>query len=68
MKHDVYLGLGTNLGNKLKNIEKAIDALSNKLGHCIKVSSLYQSKPWGFESNNDFINLVVHFKTNNSPQ
>lgn len=63
MKKSLYLGLGTNLGNKAENIKKAIIALSNKLGQFTALSSIYQSEPWGFESDNQFFNIVIEFKT-----
>ncbi len=63
MNQTVYLGLGTNLGNKKKNFRDALKALFNELGEPIKVSSIYQSEPWGFKSPNFFLNIVVSYKT-----
>jgi 2-amino-4-hydroxy-6-hydroxymethyldihydropteridine diphosphokinase len=64
MNHKVFLGLGTNLGNKLENLKSAINAL-NKIG-CQKIdeSFVYRSKPWGFKSNNSFLNCVIAIGTN----
>ena len=67
MKKTVYLGLGSNLGNKVENLRKAIYALSNKLGDYSSISSLYESEPWGFESEHTFFNIVVKYKTDISP-
>lgn len=67
MKKSLYIGLGTNLGNKAENIKKAIVSLSNKLGQFTALSSIYQSEPWGFESDDQFFNLVIEFKTDFKP-
>ena len=66
-KHRVYLGLGTNLGNKEENIAKAIDKIKEKIGRILAQSSFYYSKPMGFESANDFVNAVVLCSTSLSP-
>jgi 2-amino-4-hydroxy-6-hydroxymethyldihydropteridine diphosphokinase len=63
----VYLGLGTNLGDKEFNLNEAITALIMEVGEVFGQSSLYKSKSWGFESANDFLNEVVLMKTNLSP-
>ena len=63
MYQTVYLGLGTNLGNKKNNLKNAIKALSLELGEPVKVSSVCQSEPWGFKSPNSFLNLVVSYNT-----
>ncbi len=63
----IYLSLGSNLGNKKENLKNAVLLLSEEIGEVISTSSLYQSKPWGFESENDFINSVIIMKTFLSP-
>jgi 2-amino-4-hydroxy-6-hydroxymethyldihydropteridine diphosphokinase len=63
----VYLGLGTNLGEKERNLNEAIIFLSQELGFVIRSSTFYTSKPWGFESDNDFLNAVVLIDTNLTP-
>jgi 2-amino-4-hydroxy-6-hydroxymethyldihydropteridine diphosphokinase len=63
----VYLGLGTNLGCKSKNLKDAINLIALKLGKVCDVSSTYVSEPWGFESKNEFLNLVLLLDTNLSP-
>ena len=65
--HDLYLGLGTNLGNKAENISHAVRILGEKLGEVIAVSSLYETKPVGFVSENDFINAACYIKTTFDP-
>jgi 2-amino-4-hydroxy-6-hydroxymethyldihydropteridine diphosphokinase len=63
----VYLGLGTNIGNKKENLTRAIEALSLALGHYTQLSSFIETAPWGFESDNPFINCAAAFETELSP-
>lgn len=63
----VYLSLGSNLGNREQTIDKAIQLLSEQVGPLIKRSSFFYSKPWGFDSPNDFCNICTSFKTELSP-
>ena len=67
MKSQVYLGLGTNLGNKLENLYKTIDVLSQNVGIITNKSLIYQSEPWGFEAKDLFYNMVIEIKTSFSP-
>lgn len=61
-QHQVLLSLGSNLGNRLENINNCIDLLHQKVGTIIKVSSLYESASWGFESDS-FYNCAVLMHT-----
>lgn len=63
----VYLGLGTNLGDKERNLNDAILKLLLEVGCVIRQSLFYASKPWGFESENGFLNTVVLVETNLPP-
>ena len=63
----VYLGLGTNIGNKKENLTRAIEALSLALGHYTALSSFVETAPWGFESENAFLNCAVAFETELAP-
>lgn len=64
----VYLGLGSNLGQRKKNIILAIRKLTKVRGIKLeKVSSLYQSAPWGYKKQPDFLNAVVKISTVHSP-
>ena len=63
----VYLGLGTNLGEKERNLTVAILALSSEDYHIVCQSAFYKSKPWGFKSDNAFLNAVVLIETDLSP-
>lgn len=63
----VFLGIGTNLGDKEENITQAVDHIADSIGHMVMVSSYFYSKPWGFESDNDFVNVVVMVESDFSP-
>ena len=65
--HMVYLGLGTNLGDKQKNLNDAIRMLENLVGEVEKVSSVIETEPEGFKSDNLFLNAVVKVRTALSP-
>lgn len=65
--HKVYLGLGSNLGNKEENILEAIKRIGELIGVVVRQSSLYKTEPWGFESENYFVNAVVCCHTSLSP-
>ena len=67
MTKRVFLGLGTNLGNKIENLTRAIEALSLALGTCKAQSSFLETEPWGFESDNGFLNCVAAFDTELTP-
>lgn len=58
-----YLSLGSNLGDKEHNILEAVRLLAEKAGTIVKCSSLMVTKPWGFESENDFVNAAVALDT-----
>ncbi len=63
-----YLSLGTNLGDKRRNIDGATEKIRELIGTILRQSALYATKPWGFESENDFINAAVCVETSLSPR
>lgn len=63
----VFLGLGTNLGEKEQLLNDTIIQISLQLGEVLRQSSFFESKPWGFISDNDFLNAVILVNTNLSP-
>jgi len=60
-QHQVVLSIGTNQGNRLENIENCMRLIHQEIGTIIKVSNLYESPSWGFQSD-AFYNcaLVLH--------
>jgi len=63
----VYLGLGTDLGNRLENLKNVIDKLNNSAGKISAISPVYETEPVGFKGKGDFLNMVVMLETKLSP-
>ena len=63
-----YLTLGTNLGDKRKNIAEAIKNIGELVGDVVRQSALYETEPWGFRSDNRFVNAAVCVDTQLSPR
>ncbi|MDD4150329.1 MAG: 2-amino-4-hydroxy-6-hydroxymethyldihydropteridine diphosphokinase [Bacteroidales bacterium] len=59
----IYLGIGGNLGNRLENINSAINHITKDIVRPDKISSVYLSEPWGFEHAKYFTNVVIALKT-----
>jgi 2-amino-4-hydroxy-6-hydroxymethyldihydropteridine diphosphokinase len=66
--HQVYLGLGTNLGNKEANLKDALEEIRKRVGEVTSLSAFHASEPWGFKSENAFLNAVCCVHTDFSPQ
>ncbi len=62
-----YLSLGSNQGDKLQNLQQAIDLIGENIGAIQKISSVYKTKSWGFDSD-DFFNICVEISTNLNPE
>ncbi|MGM9734786.1 MAG: 2-amino-4-hydroxy-6-hydroxymethyldihydropteridine diphosphokinase [Candidatus Cryptobacteroides sp.] len=61
-KVELYLSLGSNLGDREGNLRKALELLDEGLGvHYKAVSSFLETEPWGFESDDRFINIAVSY-------
>lgn len=63
----VYLGLGTNIGNKRKNMVTAAALLAERAGDVLSLSSFYETEPWGFDSENTFLNAALELETSCLP-
>ena len=68
MQHEVYLGLGTNLGDKVQHLNDAIIRISERVGQVVCQSSFLETEPWGFESDHTFLNAVICCKTEKTPR
>ena len=66
--HQVYLGLGSNLGDCRKNLERAIRLIDDRVGQVIRQSSFIETEPWGFESEHKFMNAVILCETTKTPR
>ena len=63
----VYLGLGTNLGDKQAQLQRAVSEIEKRIGRIVALSSFYDTAPWGFHSDNTFLNAAVQVDTTLQP-
>ena len=64
---EIYLGLGSNLGDKCLHLRTAINEIEKRIGHVECQSAFVETEPWGFDSDNTFVNAVVRVDTALSP-
>lgn len=62
-----YLALGTNIGNKRRNMITAAALLAERVGDVLALSGFYETEPWGFQSENTFLNAALRLETSLSP-
>lgn len=62
MEH-VFIGIGTNLGDKIANMHLAVALIEKHVGAVINRSTFYESEPWGFQSAEWFLNGVIEIQT-----
>lgn len=55
----IYVSLGSNLGNKLQNLDIARELIGNEVGNMHSVSGIYESAAWGYSSENLFYNCCL---------
>jgi len=65
--NSVYIILGGNLGDKRKNLEIALQVISQKIGKIQRQSLIYETEPWGFEDSKNFFNQVIEIDTSLNP-
>lgn len=65
---NAYLALGTNIGNKRRNMITAAALLAERAGDVLALSGFYETEPWGFRSDNTFLNAALQLETSLSPQ
>lgn len=66
--HEVYLSLGTNLGEKEKNLKNAIIKIQTLIGTVTRQSAFITTAPWGFQSDNQFLNCCILCLTSLTPR
>ena len=66
--HEVYLGLGSNLGDREAVLLQAIKLIDERVGQVLRHSSFIETEPWGFESTNRFLNAAVCCETTLTPR
>ncbi len=63
----VYLSLGSNLGDKINNLQTTLNLIDSKVGDVLLISSVYQTKAEGFVGE-DFLNCCVSLRTSMEPK
>jgi 2-amino-4-hydroxy-6-hydroxymethyldihydropteridine diphosphokinase len=66
--HILYLLLGSNLGDKKKQMKNAVRFINEMIGQVTRYSSIYETEPWGFSSENTFLNRALKVSTFHSPE
>ncbi|SFC83040.1 2-amino-4-hydroxy-6-hydroxymethyldihydropteridine diphosphokinase [Clostridium uliginosum] len=68
-RHKVYIGLGSNIGDKEENLKEAINKISKEKNTVItKQSSFIETEPWGYLDQEDFLNAVIEIETTLEPE
>jgi 2-amino-4-hydroxy-6-hydroxymethyldihydropteridine diphosphokinase len=67
MANYVFLGLGSNLGERKALLDKALELISESVGRVSAISGIYETQPWGFKTGTDFLNMVVQVHTDLNP-
>ena len=65
--HKLYIGLGSNLGDKEELLHRAIGLINERIGSVLRTSSFIETEPWGFQSDNTFLNGACLVETSLSP-
>jgi len=65
--HTIFLALGANVGNKKENIELAVELLQQKIT-ITKRAPIYETKPWGYTQQGNFLNSAMKGTTNLNPE
>lgn len=67
MQHQLYLSLGSNLGDRRQLLQRAVALIGERVGVVERTSSFIETEPWGFESDNQFLNACVLVSTKLPP-
>jgi len=65
---NVYIGLGSNRGNRKKNILKALELLKDNDQKILKMSSFCETEPYGYKNQRKFLNIAAKLKTDLPPE
>jgi len=66
--NQVVLILGSNLDNRIELLSNAKVIIHEEIGSVIKMSSIYESEPWGYQSDNSFLNQTLLIESSYSPE
>ena len=64
---NAYLGMGSNLGDRRKQLIAATIMLAERVGDILAFSNFYETVPWGYQSVHTFLNMAVRLETSLSP-
>ncbi len=64
---NIFLGLGSNQGDRELNLKNSIKLLNSKAGKVLNTSRIYESEPWGVKNQNYFLNQVIEIETHIDP-
>ena len=67
MTYELYLSLGSNLGDREDMLHRAIALIEERVGTVQRVSTFIETEPWGFQSEHPFLNAAVMVRTTLSP-
>ena len=66
--HEVYLSLGSNLGDREQQLKQAIRFIDERIGEVVRQSSFIETEPWGFQSEHLFLNAAICCLTDKTPR
>jgi 2-amino-4-hydroxy-6-hydroxymethyldihydropteridine diphosphokinase len=66
--HEVYLSLGSNLGDREQQLRQAVRLVDERVGRVVRQSSFIQTEPWGFQSDHRFLNAAICCLTDKTPR
>lgn len=64
----IFLGIGSNMGKRENNLGQAVNYIEEVIGHIVSASSIYETEPWGFSSDDQFLNQVLKVYTTLVPE
>lgn len=64
---NVYLGLGSNLGDREARLQQAVECIAERVGPVVALSAFYETEPWGFDSDHLFMNAACVAETALTP-
>lgn len=67
MTEEIYLSLGSNLGDRVNHLEEALGQIADQVGKLVTISGIYESEAWGFSSEHSFCNCCVSVLTDLKP-
>ncbi len=67
-RSSVIAGLGSNLGDRFAALARALELIKEEAGELSSISSVWESEPWGFDTHDQFLNMVVVLETAKQPR